>query len=244
MTCSGLPLNSIAINVTSGKLRMNDNLIEFRDQNHIIGGISELVDGPMFYGFKGVDIGFSNPRTSKLLISAAGLKMGGFTLTDQIWGFLSTITANVEDRLTGSGATLQTRTSNNMFTSLSRYNFGREDGGVIILSVSFQPKSINSMLNFHFDCSWRINGGTGSDFFRSIVLCEERIIGQKIFKLNGNNADAVNRNSSTMLFPISGGFYNQNLNSKQFLIRVFLDAADDNVIIDNIFSYTITEIRI
>jgi hypothetical protein len=97
-------------NTFTGVNTFGDNGILFRDKYHFVGSHSPIIDGPQLYGYLGVDIGYSYPsKTSKLIISAEGLKMGLATLTNDIWSYLSTITSNVQDQINTLTSNINTR---------------------------------------------------------------------------------------------------------------------------------------
>jgi hypothetical protein len=363
-------------NSWTGVNRFGDTKFLFRDTNHFIGGISPNIDGPMIHGYSGVDIGFSNPFTSKLIVSSAGLKMDGSTLTGTIWKYLSTINSNVQDQLNnipsqlssyfnntpvtskfykatngrigirnqawqinfpksfsisdfgndqliiysrpndnnqtryielpdskqsegqritvwnnsgnrlfidtaasdnlfvnsidgnktmtlknleisniisnyynwvvirenGKGTVLQNNSNCQSYSSLASYNIGRQNNNIDIFSATIDPKSSNSTLIFDFDVTWRINGGSGFDYFTSLIFIDNVLIGKKTLNLNANNGDQANRNSSTGLFPISGAIFNNNLNSKVFRVQIQIN-ADDTVILEDYWKYTFQEIQ-
>jgi hypothetical protein len=120
------------------------------------------------------------------------------------------------------------------------------------LYIVFTPKSNNSSISISFDVSWRLNSGAGTDAYRTELSIDRilsdqttRVIeltGLKRFKLNGNNADRNNRNSSNMLFPISGVYKNTDLDSKKFRVVLYM-SADDNIILDDVWNMILEEIQ-
>jgi hypothetical protein len=251
ITCTGLPSTSIALNITNGRIRNNDNVIEFRDANHYVGGISPNVDGPMLFGYQGVEIGYSWPtRVSKLIINQSGLVMGGYTLSNAIWGYLSTITSNVQTALSdlqASGRTVQTKiicgpNTNLLTTSINNGN--SNNANVVLFTYLFTCRSSNSTLYITFDCKNGVNGG-GTDSLTSYITVNDGsttyTIAKKLIQYGIDN-----RNCDSILFPISGAFNNNLAVGQRYRISilVFLTATDDTLTLDNNFwNFHVSEIK-
>jgi hypothetical protein len=232
--------------------------MEFRDGFHYVGGISPVVDGPMLFGYQGVEIGYSWPsRTSKLLINGSGLIMGGFTLTDSIWGYLSTITTNVQTainnmqtaitNLQASGTTIQTQIScgqtlNLLTTSINNGN--SNNANVVLFSTLFTCKASPSTFYITFDAKYGVDGG-GTDSLTSYITVNDGTTTTTIAKKLVNYG-IDNRNCDVILFPICGAFKNAAAIGTRYriLISVFLTATDDTLTLDNnLWSFKVTEYK-
>jgi hypothetical protein len=246
-------------NTFSGINTFGDNKIFCRDANHWIGGFSSLVNGPSMYGYYGVEFGYTSPsKTTKLTISAEGLKMGLATLTNDIWSYLSTITSNVQTSITnmqnaisdlqsGSGRTIQTQIfcgPNYNLANTSINNGNSNNANVLLFSVLFSCKASPSILYITFDAKYGVNGG-GTDSLTSLITVDNGTTISTIAKKLVNYG-IDNRNCDINLFPICGAFVNTGPIGQRYRLNiyVFLTATDDTLTLDNnLWSYKVTEYK-
>jgi hypothetical protein len=132
----------------------------------------------------------------------------------------------------------------------SQYNANRLTGVIqpdnqdrVIFQGNLQPKCNNSQIHITFDTNYAIGGG-GFDEWESKITINantggsEFIVGYKSIKLNSDQ-----RNSSMILFPLSAGYSNTNLNALSISVIVRSINSDDGLEIKGEWNMTITEVE-
>jgi hypothetical protein len=164
-----------------------------------------------------------------------------------IFSYLNSITSNVQTQLNNNLIILQKKSlsqSTNGSNSLYSYSISYNSNGTAIIQYGFIPKSTHSTVTLFFDVMYSINGGSGYDQYSSNITISSPtlssiILARKVLTLNDNTMTA--RNSSTALFPISCCYKNTDLTAKNFTVLVYLDNANDNVILQDLWMITMEE---
>jgi hypothetical protein len=228
--------NSVSLAVCVGN-NLYNNITENAYNNIALGSYART------YGNDTIYIGISTGnRYNDLNVYNNCICIGtnvNMTASNQIRIGNTTHTTYIEKLVIGSPSSGQILQKQFHSQSTKGNNFLSENMGIIdqaetvILNIQFVPKSNNSSIRFTFDVSWRVIyvGREGNDDYRTDLYISRNLInqepsrittlGRKRYKLYGNDANKVGRNSSNMLFPISGVYNNTDLDSKSFQVVVF-----------------------
>jgi hypothetical protein len=109
----------------------------------------------------------------------------------------------------------------------------------ILFSDLFVSKSNSSTIQVIFDCEWGINGST-VDSWKSSIFINNQIITTKIAVFNQDN-----RNSSIVLFPISGAIINDTKNKNipiSIQVAAIQSGSNDTLTL-NTYNVTFIEIQ-
>jgi hypothetical protein len=109
----------------------------------------------------------------------------------------------------------------------------------ILFSDMFVSKSDNSTIQVVFDAEWGINGST-VDSWKSSIFINNQIVTTKIARFNQDN-----RNSSIVLFPISGAIINDTKN-KNIAISIqaaAIQSGSNDTLTLNTYNVTFIEIQ-
>jgi hypothetical protein len=109
----------------------------------------------------------------------------------------------------------------------------------ILFSELFVSKSNNSTIQVIFDGEWGISGST-VDSWKSSIFINNQIITTKIARFNQDN-----RNSSIVLFPISGAIINdtKNKNIPISIQAAAIQSGSDDTLTLNTYNVTFIEIQ-
>jgi hypothetical protein len=236
-------------------ITMNDKTIHFGETTDFRSFLRQAIynsDIIEFVGYEKVIIG-SRDNKDALSIDTNGIKTDSITIgenkiNNEKWGYLSSVTQPIHY----IGATLQKKFLSQSYGDDLLYSYDISENNTPIFEFFFTPKSNNSSIRIYFDVSWRISGGAGRDIYRTELRIDRvyddnstrpiELTGLKRFSLNGSNADQNNRNSTNMLFPISGVYKNRDFDKKRFQIGLFLQ-ANDNINLEDVWNMTFEEIQ-
>jgi hypothetical protein len=117
--------------------------------------------------------------------------------------------------------------------------FAKGTDYTILFSKLFPSKSNNSTIQVVFDAEWGINGST-ADSWESSIFINNQIVTTKIARFNQDN-----RQSSVVLFPISGAITNDTKN-KNIAISIqaaAIQSGSNDTLTLNSYNVTFIEIQ-
>jgi hypothetical protein len=117
--------------------------------------------------------------------------------------------------------------------------FAKGTAYTILFSDLFVSKSNNSTIQVVFDAEWGVNGST-VDSWKSSIFINNQIITTKIARFNQDN-----RQSSVVLFPISGAIINDTKN-KNIAISIqaaAIQSGSNDTLTLNTYNVTFIEIQ-